>query len=151
LKGSGSEGVVHKRTLEAVTSPALSYSAGEILCSIELTPDQLEVAPPDAINCPECAQRESEIMAATKHLKSQGVDRPFMRASIKELEKLLSQHRSDHAVLGRLREELTYRTTRRAKQLRREVEGVIEGQVPIKKEPRPAQAEDQLGLLDPDG
>lgn len=150
LKGTGSQGAVHKRTLEAISSPARSCRAGEVLCNHHWTPDQLETFPIETINCSECIRREAEITTATKQSMSGGVDRPLMKATIGELEKLLSQHRSEHAVLGRLREELTFRTTRRAKQLRREVEGIIEGLVPDKKTTRPAQPEDQLGLLGPD-
>jgi hypothetical protein len=76
-----------------------------------------------------------------------GGDRPFINATIDELEKLFSEKKSDHAVLGRIREELTYRTTHRAKQLMREVQGVIDGVVTVKKTVRPAQPENQLGLL----
>jgi hypothetical protein len=127
-----------------------SYRAGEVLCNHHWTPDQLETVPIEGINCRNCARREAEISTGRRQSTSGGVDRSFIKASIQELERLLSQHKSDHAVLGRLREELTYRTTDRAKQLRREVEGVIEGLVPVKKKTRPPQAEDQLGLLGPD-
>ncbi len=79
-----------------------------------------------------------------------GGDRPFINATIDELEKLFSEKKSDRAVLGRIREELTYRTTRRAKQLMREVKGVSDGEVPVTKEVRPDRQEDQLGLLGAD-
>jgi hypothetical protein len=150
LKGTGPEGAVHKRTLEAVSSPTRSYRAGEVLCNSQWIPEQLETAEIQEISCSDCARLDAEIRAGSKQSKSGGVDRPFFKAPIEELEKLLSQHRFDHAVLGRLREELTYRTTRRAKQLMREVEGIIEGRVPTEKKTRPAQPEDQLGLLGPD-
>jgi hypothetical protein len=73
-----------------------------------------------------------------------------MQASIDELEKLLLQRKYEPAVLGRLREELTFRTTTRAKQLRREVEGLIDGSVPVERREREGRPEDQLRLLDPD-
>jgi hypothetical protein len=150
LKGTGPDGAVHKRTLEAVSSAARSYRAREVLCNQHWTEDQLEPALVEAINCGNCARREREIAEARRQVATGGPDRPFMKASIDELENMLKTHKSDHAVLGRLREELTYRTTPRAKQLQREVEGIIEGRVPIEKRARPDQPEDQLGLLNND-
>jgi hypothetical protein len=151
LKGTGPDGAVHKRTLEPVTSAARSYRAREVLCNQYWTDEQLESAPLQSINCGNCAKRELEIAEARRSQRPGGPDRPFMKASIDELEKVLKAHKSDHLVLGRLREELTYRTTERAKQLRREVEGLIEGLVPMEKRARAARPEDQLHLLDKDG
>jgi hypothetical protein len=150
LKGTGPDGAVHKRILEPLTSAARSFRAGEVLCNHHWTPEQLESAPLEAVNCGNCTRREAEIAEARHRTGAGGTDRPLSNASIDELEKLFDKHRADHAVLGRLREELTYRTTPRAKQLRREVEGVIEGLVPVEKRVRAAQPEDQLGLLESD-
>jgi hypothetical protein len=37
LKGTGSRGAVHKRTLDPVSSPVRSYRAGEVLCNHHAT------------------------------------------------------------------------------------------------------------------
>ncbi|MGE0441434.1 MAG: hypothetical protein AB7S39_13185 [Gemmatimonadales bacterium] len=75
-------------------------------------------------------------------------DRPLMNAAIDELEELFRRRNWDTFTLSRLREELTYRSTERAKRLRREVEGILSGQVP--RPPRPAAddgPESQTDLL----
>jgi hypothetical protein len=148
LKGTGPDGAVHQRTLEPVTSAVRSYRAREVLCNQYWTDEQLESVPLKSINCGNCAKRELEITEARRSQAPGGPDRPFSKASIGELEKIFETHKSDNPVLGRLREELTYRKTERAKQLRREVEGVIEGLVPVEKRTRAARPEDQLRLLD---
>ena len=149
LKALGPRGTVHKRTIEPIASGVRSYRAGEVLCNHNWTSDQLESASIAAFNCVNCAKREAEIQEAALHKGLGGVDRPFMKARIDELEKVLHQHKADHAVLGRIREELTYRKTSRAKQLKREVEGLINGLVPMRRKGhRSAQPEDQLGLID---
>jgi len=76
-------------------------------------------------------------------------DRPFFKASIEDLEKLLAERAWDRFTLSRLREELTYRGTERAKQALREVEGLLSGTV--KMPPKPAGADStssQMDLLD---
>ena len=65
------------------------------------------------------------------------MDRPFFHTTIDQLEKLASENLSSRTVLGRLREELTYRDTDRARLLLREVEGLRRGEVPMP--PRPAK------------
>jgi hypothetical protein len=76
--------------------------------------------------------------------------RPFFKASVDELEALLRKHQSDRFVLAQLREELGFRRTDRAKQLLREVTGLLSGQVPTRpKLPRAAQPEDQFDLIKP--
>jgi hypothetical protein len=77
-------------------------------------------------------------------------DRPFFDTTVNELEALLKQHKTQPVILQQLRDELQYRETKRAKQLIREVDGILEGTVPVRpKRPRPARPEDQLHLLDP--
>lgn len=76
------------------------------------------------------------------------MDRPFFKASIEELEKLLQERGWDRFTLSRLREELTYRKKDRAKQLLREVEGLLDGSVPPREKPaRTANPDDQIDLL----
>jgi hypothetical protein len=76
------------------------------------------------------------------------VDRPYFKASVEELEALLQKHKSQRFVLAQLREELKFRRTERAKQLRREVEGLLTGIVPMPPKPaRAARPEDQLRLI----
>lgn len=78
--------------------------------------------------------------------------REFMNHTIDELEELLKKHSSNHQVLGDLRSELTYRGTSRAKQLLREVQGLIQGVVPTpKKEMKPPDPDDQGALFSPKG
>jgi hypothetical protein len=77
-------------------------------------------------------------------------DRPFFDTSVDQLERLLQEHKTQPVILRQLRDELQYRGTKRAKQLIKEVDGVLEGTVPVKpKRPRAARPEDQLHLLDP--
>jgi hypothetical protein len=77
------------------------------------------------------------------------MDRPYMNASVDKLEDLLKEHRSERFVLAQLREELAFRKTTRAKQLLREVEGLLGGAVPMPPKPaRPARLEDQLPLIE---
>lgn len=60
----------------------------------------------------------------------------------------MAQHLDRRQVLGDVRDELTYRSTRRAKQLLREVEGVLTGAVPLPpKPPGPDTADNQMDLL----
>lgn len=76
------------------------------------------------------------------------MDRPFFDASISELEALVLANRSNKATLGCVWNELSYRETDRAKQLQREVLGLLGGQVPSPPPPaRPGSPDDQLGLL----
>lgn len=58
------------------------------------------------------------------------MDRPWFHLTIPELEQLVSQHRTQPAVLGQVWQELTYRDTDRSKQLMREVLGLLDGVVP---------------------
>lgn len=78
------------------------------------------------------------------------MDRPFFDTPVDQLEDLLRKHKSQRVILQQLRDELQYRGTKRARQLIREVDGILEGKVPVEpKRPRPARPEDQLHLLDP--
>jgi len=82
----------------------------------------------------------------------QNMDRPLLALTIDKLEQLVSEHRSDRFTLGQVREELSARTTDRAKQLLREVEGLLSGKVPLPPKPgRPAQPGDQMSLMDDEG
>lgn len=74
--------------------------------------------------------------------------RPFKKADIDQLEELFEKHPHKRQVLGELKSELTYRSTDRAKQLLREVEGVLSGDVQVKK-PAPEDSPDyQMTLED---
>jgi hypothetical protein len=76
------------------------------------------------------------------------MDRPLFKATIQHLEGLLKGNPSDVFTLSRLREELTYRNTDRARQLLKVLEALLGGKVPMPpKPPRPARPEDQLELL----
>lgn len=74
--------------------------------------------------------------------------RPYMEATIAELERLVSENRTSRTILAEIREELRFRKRERARQLLREVEGLLEGQVPMPpKPPKPDDPEDQLSLI----
>lgn len=76
------------------------------------------------------------------------VDRPFMDATIDQLEKLVDEHKSDRVVLAQIREELKFHKRKRAKQLLREVVGLLGGEVKMpKKPPKPDDPENQLPLV----
>lgn len=76
------------------------------------------------------------------------MDRPFSEASAAELEQIFVKHKHDRVVLAQLREELGFRHTRKAKQLLKEILGVLEGNVVLPPRPvRPAKPEDQIDLL----
>ena len=76
------------------------------------------------------------------------MNRPYFKATVEELEVLLQKNKSRRFVLAQLREELKFRRTERAKQLRREVEGLLSGIVPMPPKPiKAARPEDQLHLI----
>lgn len=75
--------------------------------------------------------------------------RPYFKTPVAEMEKIFKKHVRDQGVLGDLYAELTHRKTERAKQLRKEVEGALTGEIPIPpKPPRPAHPDDQMDLID---
>ena len=77
------------------------------------------------------------------------MDRPFINATIDELEALVRENQSNRVVLAQIREELKHHRRKRARQLLREVIGLLEGQVPMPpKPPRPDRPENQLSLLE---
>lgn len=74
--------------------------------------------------------------------------RRYIDSSIDELEALFKANLHSLQVLGEIREELTYRSTDRAKQLLREIRAVEEGMVPLPPKPlRPERPDDQGELL----
>lgn len=76
------------------------------------------------------------------------MDRPFFETTIDQLETLVRDKPYDRFQLSRVREELTYRETDRARQLLREVEGLLSGTVPSPpRPPRPDDPNDQGSLL----
>jgi hypothetical protein len=78
--------------------------------------------------------------------------RPYMKNTVAELEGFLKKHAADRAVLGELRAELTNRTTPRAKQLLREVNGLLTGSVaPPPKGMKAPNPDDQGALFSPKG
>lgn len=56
--------------------------------------------------------------------------RPYIDATIDQLEKLFQENLHRPAVLGDLRDELTYHSRPRARRLLREIEGVLKQEVP---------------------
>ena len=77
------------------------------------------------------------------------MDRPYFKSSLDEIERLVQEHKHQRVVLAQIREELQHRDTRRAKQLLREVEGILDGEVrPPPRPSRAAKPEDQIDLID---
>ncbi len=60
---------------------------------------------------------------------------------------LFLEHRINDASLGRISEELSYRTKDRAQQLHKEILGVLEGRIPRIRPPRAASPEDQSEMF----
>jgi hypothetical protein len=76
------------------------------------------------------------------------MDRKYFKTPIDELEALFKENLNHRQVLGDIRDELTHRDTPRARQLLREVDGVLAGVVPAPDTPPgPDRAENQLDLL----
>ena len=76
------------------------------------------------------------------------MSRPFSDESIDTLEQIFTKHRHERVVLAQLREELLFRKTNRAKQLMKEVMGVLSGDVVLPDKPvRASKPEDQIELL----
>ena len=74
--------------------------------------------------------------------------RKYFEVDISELERLVRQNKHSLAVLGEVREELTYRKTERAKQLRKEVEALVAGRLPMPTRPkRPDSPDKQIDIL----
>ena len=74
--------------------------------------------------------------------------RIYFRASVEELAALVLQQRDEPAFLGPICEELTYRETERALQLRREVRALLDGQIPQPAHRlQPASPDDQTNLF----
>jgi len=76
------------------------------------------------------------------------VDRKYFKTPIDELEALVKENLNHRQVLGEVRDELTFRTNKRAKQLLKEVEGILAGEVRVPKPPPPPDTpENQLDML----
>ncbi len=74
--------------------------------------------------------------------------RPHFDTTIDELERLVHENLHNIQVLGELRQELTFRTTERAKLLMRQIEAVVAGLLPVPpKPPAPERPDDQQELL----
>ena len=76
-------------------------------------------------------------------------DRPYIEHTIDQLEQLVADNRYRLAVLGPIRVELEHRTTARARQLLKEVLGLVEGEIPKPKPPRAGRPADQQSLFTP--
>lgn len=76
------------------------------------------------------------------------MDRPFIEATIDQLEEIFDEHVHKRPVLARLKEELDHRSTDRAKQLRAEVEGVLSGDIPVEEPPPEDSPDYQMTLED---
>ena len=75
--------------------------------------------------------------------------RKYVQTPVDELERLVRENLHHRQVLGEIRDELTYRETKRGRQLLREAEGILAGDIPLPpKPPRPDGPEDQMELLD---
>ncbi len=76
------------------------------------------------------------------------MDRPFMDAPIEKIEEMVRDHTSNRVVLAQVREELQFRKNRRARQLLKEVQGLLDGEVPMPaRPPRPDDPSNQLPLI----
>jgi hypothetical protein len=74
--------------------------------------------------------------------------RLYSKHGIEQLEDLVKTHMHSRAVLGGIREELTFRETDRAKALLRDVMGLLTGQVEMPRRPLTRDStENQLALL----
>lgn len=74
--------------------------------------------------------------------------RLYFDTPLAQLEALVREHRANPAVLGPIWEELTCRSTDAAQRLRREVRGLLDGQIPQPPAPpRPASPDDQATLF----
>lgn len=76
-------------------------------------------------------------------------DRAYSELMIDQLEQLVAENRDRPAVLGPIRVELEYRTTRRAQQLLREVRALVEGEIPTPPPPKAGRPTDQQSLFSP--
>jgi len=74
-------------------------------------------------------------------------DRPYIKHTIDQLERLVAENRTRSAVLGPIRVELEFRETPRAKQLLREVLALVEGEIPSPKPPRAGRRTNQGSLF----
>ncbi len=74
--------------------------------------------------------------------------RRYKNTPIDELESLVRENIHRKQVLGEVRDELTYRTKDRARQLLKEIEGVLAGTLPAPpRPPREERPEDQKELF----
>lgn len=74
--------------------------------------------------------------------------RIYFDTPLDELASLVCEHRGKPAVLGPIWEELTYRSTDGARQLRREVKALLDGTIPAPPPaPRPDSPDDQRSLF----
>lgn len=77
--------------------------------------------------------------------------RKYLDTPIDQLETLVSENLRRRQVLGEIRDELTFRKTPRARQLLREVDGLLRGAAPMPPGPRrPESNDDQLDLMPED-
>jgi hypothetical protein len=74
------------------------------------------------------------------------VDRPYFKTPVEELEQIVAKSNTRKVVLAQIREELQMRTTDRAKQLLREVNGLLDGTVPSTRTPPPDDPDNQLEM-----
>lgn len=75
--------------------------------------------------------------------------RQYINHSIDELEAFVQEHLRDRPVLAEIMEELEHRSTPRAKQLLKEVKGVLAGDVnPPRRPYRSDIPENQQGMFD---
>ena len=76
------------------------------------------------------------------------MDRKYIETPIDVLEGLVRENLNHRQVLGEVRGELTYRANRRAKQLLKEIEGILAGELRVPDPPpRPDRPEDQMDML----
>lgn len=76
------------------------------------------------------------------------MDRPYFEASVEQLGQIVRDHSHSRVALASVREELAFRQNRRARQLLREVEGLLAGELPMPpKPPKPDSPANQLDLV----
>ncbi len=76
------------------------------------------------------------------------MDRPYLEMPIQDLEKIVRENKSSRVVLAKVKEELEFRTNRRAQQLQKEVLALLGGDLPMPPRKPPKEPPDsQLPLI----
>lgn len=78
------------------------------------------------------------------------MERKYFKTPIDELEALVEANLRHRQILGEIRDELTFRSNKRAKQLLKEVEALLDGIVKPPRQPLPDRPQNQMDLLSDD-